>query len=98
GGEVGTAEGEVRTGGGPAPDPPGYDLRGVVVGSEGTVGVVTKAIVRLMRNPPAVRTMLLDFASLHQAAACVSGIIASGVVPAAIEMMTPNLTLAAQAS
>jgi len=95
--EVVTADGEVLTLGGLAPDPPGYDLRGVVVGSEGTVGIVTKAIVRLMRNPPAVRTMLLDFASLHQAAACVSGIIASGVVPAAIEMMTRNMTVAVEA-
>ena len=63
----------------PAPDAPGYDLRGFVVGSEGTLGVVTEVCVRLMRNPPAVRTMLLDFPTVRRAAETVSGIIAAGV-------------------
>jgi glycolate oxidase len=91
-----TDEGEVLWLGGLAPDPPGYDLRGLVVGSEGTVGVVTRICVRLTRNPPAVRTMLLDFPTLHQAAATVSGIIAAGVVPAAMEMMTRNMCQAVE--
>ena len=57
--------------GGPAPDPPGYDLRGVVVGSEGMVGIVTRICVRLTPEPPAIRTMLLDFPTVSDAAAVV---------------------------
>jgi len=85
--EVVLADGSVVMLGGLAPDPPGYDLRGLFVGSEGTLGIATRICVRLMRDPPAVRTMLLDFAAVHDASECVSGIIAAGVVPAAIEMM-----------
>jgi glycolate oxidase len=81
------ADGSVVMLGGLAPDPPGYDLRGLFVGSEGTLGIATRICVRLMRDPPAVRTMLLDFAAVHDASECVSAIIADGVVPAAIEMM-----------
>jgi glycolate oxidase len=91
-----TADGEILWLGGTAPDPPGYDLRGLVVGSEGTVGVVTQVCVRLVRNPPAVRTMLLDFPTVREAAATVSGIIAGGVVPAAMEMMTRNMCAAVE--
>jgi glycolate oxidase len=71
-------------------DPVGYDLRGVVVGSEGTLGVVTAAAVRLTPNPPAVKTLLAAFDSMRQAAATVSAIIAGGLVPAAIEIMDGN--------
>jgi glycolate oxidase len=85
--ELVLADGEVVTLGGTAPDPPGYDLRGFVVGGEGTLGVVTKVRVRLMRDPPAVRTMLLDFTSRRDAGAATGAIIAAGVVPAAMEMM-----------
>ena len=59
--EIVLADGEVLRLGGTAPDPPGYDLRGFVVGGEGTLGVVTEVTVRLMRTPAHVRTMLLDF-------------------------------------
>ena len=65
----------------------GYDLRGVVVGSEGTLAVVTKIVVRLLRKPEAVRTLLAVYAEMEQASAAVSGIIAAGIVPAAVEMM-----------
>ena len=85
--EMVTADGEVLELGGTAPDPPGYDLRGFAVGGEGTLGVVTKVLVRLMRTPPAVRTMLLDFSSRRDAGAATGAIIAAGVVPAAMEMM-----------
>jgi glycolate oxidase len=91
-----TPDGDILWLGGPAPDPPGYDLRGLVVGSEGTVGVVTQVCVRLVRNPPAVRTMLLDFPTVREAAATVSAIIAGGVVPAAMEMMTRNMCAAVE--
>jgi glycolate oxidase len=94
--EIVLADGEVLVLGGPAPDPPGYDLRGVVVGAEGTVGVVTRVCVRLTPLPPAVRTMLLDFATVSQASAVVQGIIAAGVIPAALEMMDRNMTLAVE--
>ncbi|MBA2955685.1 FAD-binding protein [Nocardioides sp. MAH-18] len=82
-----TADGDrVRLGGG-APDSPGYDLLGAVVGSEGTLGIVTEVTVRLVRLPEEVRTLLVGFGSTDQAGAAVSAIIAAGVVPAAIEMM-----------
>ena len=90
-------DGTVETFGGPAPDPTGYDLRGVIVGSEGTLGVVTKACVRLTRNPEAVRTLLAAFESVAEAAAAVSGIIARGVIPAALEMMDNEATRSVEA-
>ena len=71
-------------------DPCGYDLRGVVVGSEGMLGIVTAVAVRLTPNPPAVTTMLAAFSSMRDAAATVTSIIAAGMVPAAIEIMDRN--------
>ena len=65
----------------------GYDLPGVVVGSEGTLGIVTKIIVRLQRLPEAVRTLVAVFREMDQASAAVSAIIARGIIPAAMEMM-----------
>src|SRR3982750_4920852 len=65
--------------GGRAPDQPGYDLRGCFVGSEGTMGIATRIAVRLTPNPPDVATLLLDFTSIDDAAATVSGIIAAGL-------------------
>lgn len=89
--EVVLAGGEVVTFGGSAPDPIGLDLRGVMVGSEGTLGIVTKVLVRLMADPPDVRTLLLAFETVEDAAATVSGVIARGVVPAALEMMDQRM-------
>ena len=80
-------DGAVTVLGGEDPEPSGYDLRGVFVGSEGMFGIATEICVRLTQNYPAVRTMLMDFASVDDGAATVSGIIAAGMVPAAIEMM-----------
>lgn len=80
--------------GGEDPEPLGYDLRGVFVGSEGMLGIATEVCVRLTANPPAVRTMLFDFATVEDGAETVSGIIAAGIVPAAVEMMD-NLCLQA---
>ncbi len=85
--EVVLTGGEVITVGGAAPDPPGLDLRGVLVGSEGTLGIVTKVLVKLTPNPPDVRTMFAAFGTVEDAAATVSGIIAAGIVPAALEIM-----------
>ncbi len=78
--------------GGLAPDEPGYDLRGCFVGSEGTLGIATRIAVRLTPDPPAVATMLLDFTTVEDAGATVSGIIAAGIVPAALEMMDAEIT------
>src|SRR4051812_25866755 len=80
--EVVLPSGELVTLGGLDPEPPGLDLRGVLVGSEGMLGIVTKVAVRLTPNPPAVRLLLMDFIEPADAAATVSGIIAAGVVPA----------------
>jgi glycolate oxidase len=87
GAELVTPQGEVVELGGAAPDTPGYDLLGAVVGSEGTLGVVTAATVRLVRAPEQVRTLLAGFASTDHAGAATSAIIGAGIVPAAIEMM-----------
>ena len=70
-----------------APDTPGYDLLGVIVGSEGTLGIVTELTVRLMPNPEGVKTFLAIFDDLDSASDTVSAIIAQGVIPAALEML-----------
>ncbi len=80
-------DGSITMLGGEEPEPAGYDLRGVFVGSEGMLGIATEVCVRLTQNPPGVKTMLMDFASVEDGAATVSGIIAAGMVPAAVEMM-----------
>ncbi len=86
-----TAAGEVVTAGGGGPDPVGLDVRGLLVGSEGTLGIVTRVLVRLAEDPPAVMTVEAVFGSLEQAAAAVAAVIAAGVVPAVLEMMGGNL-------
>ncbi|MDI3298566.1 MAG: FAD-linked oxidase C-terminal domain-containing protein [Bacillota bacterium] len=85
--EVVTARGERLRLGGAAPDLPGYDLTGFFVGSEGTLGVATEAVVRLVRRPQAVRTVLALFPSPDEASQTVSDVIAAGILPAAMEMM-----------
>ena len=87
-------DGTVTLLGGEDPEPDGYDLRGVFVGSEGMLGIATEVCVRLTQNAPAVTTMLFDFATVEDGAETVSGIIAAGIVPAAVEMMD-NLCLVA---
>lgn len=94
--EMVTGDGEVVVLGGEAPDPPGLDLRAVVVGAEGTVGIVTRVLVRLMENPPDVVTLLLSFDSIEDAAATVSGVISRGLVPAALEMMDRPMVVAVE--
>jgi glycolate oxidase len=73
--------------GGITEDDPGYDLTGLVVGNEGTFGIVTTAVVNLTRDPEAGRTFLGVFDSVDSATETVSGIIAAGIVPAALEML-----------
>ncbi len=81
------ADGSVHWLGGRNREAPGYDLRGVVIGSEGTLAIATKIAVRLLKIPESVKTLLVVYRELHQASAAVSGIIAEGIVPAALEMM-----------
>ena len=85
--EVVLPDGEIAQLGADEAEPSGYDLRGAFVGTEGMCGIATKVCVRLTQNPPAVRTMLMDFATVEDGAETVSAIIAAGMVPAALEMM-----------
>ncbi len=85
--EVVLDDGQVVWLGGAVPDTPGYDLCGVFVGSEGTVGIVTKALVRLMRTREAVQTLLAVFDRMDAATQSVVEITGRGIIPAALEMM-----------
>ena len=96
--ELVAPDGEVVRIGGKAPDPPGYDLLGAVVGSEGTLGIATEVTVRLVRAPESVRTLLAGFPGTDEAGQAVSAIIGAGVIPAAIEMMDALAIEAAEAA
>jgi glycolate oxidase len=92
--EVVLDDGQVMWFGGLVPDTPGYDLCGIVVGSEGTMGIVTKVAVRLMRTRESVRTLLAIFDRTDDATRTVVDITAAGIIPAALEMMD-QLTISA---
>ena len=79
--------GEVITLGGKAPGAAGLDLMGLITGSEGLLGVVVEATVRIIRKAPVTRTMLASFDAVPDAGACVAAIIGDGIVPAAMEFM-----------
>jgi glycolate oxidase len=98
GAEIVLSDGQVVHLGGTAPEHPGYDLLGVFVGSEGTLGVATEVTLRLVRVPEAVQTMLVGFRSVEDAAGTVSDIIAAGILPAAVEMMDALAIEAAEAA
>ena len=80
-------DGEIVTLGSRHGEAPGYDLLGAFVGSEGCFGIALDCTVRLLPNAPLVRTLLCDFMSLQDAARATSAVIASGILPAALEMM-----------
>jgi len=80
-------DGEIVWLGGKVRDPQGYDLVGLFVGSEGTFGIATKIVVRLMRRPQAVKTFLAVFDEVARASQTVAAITARGLVPAALEMI-----------
>jgi glycolate oxidase len=94
--EVVLPDGSVERIGSEAPESAGYDLRALVVGSEGTLGLVAAVCVRLTPLPPSVRTMVFDFETVQDCGATVSAIIAGGVVPAAVEMMDRGSVQAAE--
>src|SRR5690606_13001671 len=96
--EVVLADGRVVTIGSEAADAPGPGLLPLFIGSEGTLGVVTRITVRVMRRPESVRTLLAAFDSLDAGGQAVSAIIAAGIVPAAIEMMDALAVSAAEAA
>jgi glycolate oxidase len=73
--------------GGKHMDSEGYDLMGVVTGSEGLLGIITEVTVRILPRPQTARAVLIAFASSEQAGACVAGIIGAGIIPAGLEMM-----------
>jgi len=81
------ANGDAVTVGRAALDPPGYDLRGVLIGSEGTLGIVTEATLRILPKPESVITQLAIYDDVGDAARSVSAIIAAGILPATLEMM-----------
>lgn len=92
------ADGQIVTLGGPAEDNPGLDLVGAIVGSEGTLAIVTKVWVRLTRDPQGWRTMLAVFDSVTAATQAISDIIGAGIVPAALEMMDQGILQALEAA
>ena len=96
--EVVLPDGEIVALGGPVDERCGYDLVGAVVGSEGTCGIVTAATLRLMREPEGHRTILATFSNVEDATAAVSKIIASGMIPGAIEMMDRLILKAVEAA
>lgn len=89
--EVVLHDGQVLRLGGAAVDYPGYDFISLFTGSEGTLGLITAATLRLMRNPPAVKTMMAAFDSVEEAGNAVSAVIARGLMPATMEMMDQKM-------
>jgi len=85
--EIVLPDGEVVEFGGKALDPPGYDLTGLFVGSEGTFGVCTAVTLRILPKPEAVKTLLGIFETIDDASNTVSAIVAAGILPACLEMM-----------
>ena len=96
--ELALPSGELVALGGAVEERPGYDLVGLVVGSEGTFGIVTRATLRLVRLPQAYRTFLAVFDSVEAASEAVSGIIGAGLLPAALEMMDQLIIQALEAA
>jgi glycolate oxidase len=94
GAEVVLYDGEVIEVGGKSLDNPGFDLMGLIVGSEGTLGIVTKMILRMMPKPEAVKTLLAIYNTIEDGANTVTGIVKAGIIPATLEMMD-NLTIKA---
>jgi len=95
--EIVLMDGEIVRIGGRGYDAAGYDLLGVVAGSEGLLGVVTEVTVRLLPTPQAARALLLGFPSVEAAGATVADIIAAGIIPAGLEMMDKPAIVAAEA-
>ncbi|MDJ0772877.1 MAG: glycolate oxidase subunit GlcD [Mastigocoleus sp. MO_167.B18] len=85
--KVVTPTGEIVNLGGQVPETPGYDLTGVFVGSEGTLGIATEITLRILKTPESICVLLADFTSVEAAGAAVSDIISAGIIPGGMEMM-----------
>lgn len=95
--QIVTMEGEILRIGGKALDPAGLDLLGIIVGSEGLLGVVTEVTVRILPKPETARALLIGFPSVESAGQCVADTIAAGIIPAGMEMMDKPAIHAAEA-
>ena len=91
-------DGQIAHLGGTAPDPVGYDLPGLFVGSEGTFGICTEVVAKIARLPESVKTLLAIYDSIEEGSRTVSAIIAAGMVPATLEMMDQMVIQAVEAS
>ena len=96
--EVILSSGEAVRIGGCAYDPPGYDLRGALVGSEGTMGIVTQVTVRILPLPETIITLLVVYDDIADAARSVSDIISAGILPTTLEMMDAPIIKAVEDS
>ena len=85
--ELVTIEGEILRFGGKHFDASGYDLLGVIVGSEGMLGIVTEVTVRVLPTPPGARALMIGFPSVEGAGDCVAAVIGAGIIPGGMEMM-----------
>src|SRR5271170_8036082 len=95
--EIVLIDGEIVRLGGKHCDAEGYDLMGVMTGSEGLLGVVTEVTVRILRKPPSARALLIGFAETQDAGNCVAAIIGAGIIPGGMEMMDRPAIHAAEA-
>jgi glycolate oxidase len=91
-------DGELVEIGSATPDAPGPDLLALLIGSEGTLAIVTKVMVRILRKPESVQTILAAFDTISEGGAAVSAIISAGIIPAAVEMMDKLAIQAAEAA
>jgi glycolate oxidase len=95
--EIVLIDGEIVRLGGKHFDAEGYDLMGVMTGSEGLLGIVTEVTVRILRKPPTARALLIGFGDTQDAGACVAAIIGTGIIPGGMEMMDRPAIHAAEA-
>ena len=95
--EIVLIDGEIVRLGGKHLDPGGYDLMGVLTGSEGLLGVVTEVTVRILRKPSTARAVLIGFAETEDAGNCVASVIGAGIIPGGMEMMDRPAIHAAEA-
>ncbi len=95
--EIVLIDGEIIRLGGKHFDAGGYDLMGVMTGSEGLLGVVTEVTVRILRKPPTARALLIGFAAIEDAGDCVATVIGAGIIPGGMEMMDRPAIHAAEA-
>ena len=95
--EIVLIDGEVLRIGGKAPECAGYDIMGIITGSEGLLGVVTEVTVRILRKPETARALMIGFADVEAAGACVARVIGDGIIPGGMEMMDKPAIHAAEA-